>query len=323
MSEAIQAAAASEPIVSQEPIIESEATTEETSEVQAAEGEAKAPSAELKKEAKEAVVAMKKKFNLKVDGKEVEKEIDLANEAELVKILQMAEMANKRASEAAELRKSEMQRNQDLEGFLQMLKENPKSILEYMGHDIKGFAEKVLEEEIEKMKMSPEQKQIAELQKQLEAKEKAEAQSKQEMERQQMEAMRAKYAAEYEKDLMEALDTGSLPRNPEVVHRMTNYMRIALQNGIQLSFKDIIPLVKDKLNKDLQSLLRSQKIDEIESLLGDDVVSNLYKKVHSKKVTAKKAPPSPSQIKDTAPSADKKPEVAAPKISVKDFFKNL
>ncbi len=109
------------------------------------------------------VQSMIKKLTLKIDGQEVEREIDISNEAELVKMMQMAEVSQKRMQESSELRKADIKKNADMEDFLAALKNNPKEVLEYLGHDVNKFAENVLEDEVKKMELSPEERKIQEL----------------------------------------------------------------------------------------------------------------------------------------------------------------
>jgi len=286
-------------------------------------------SAELKAEAKQAVkaavAATKKKFNIKVDGKQLEREIDLGNEAELIKIIQMAEMAQARAQEAAGLRKQDLDRSQQVEQFINALKNDPRSVLEHLGHNVPDLANKILEEEIKKMQMSPEQRKIQDLEKQLKDRLAADEESKKQTEIQQQEALKQKYATEYEKDMIAALDAGHLPKNPEVITRLTGMMKIALQNKIDLSFSDLIPLVKEGINNEMKSLMNSMSPEELDAILAEEKLKEINgrrkKALDAKK--AKEAPPIAQSIKDSSiPKTDDVKKVDK-KMAAKDFFKNL
>ena len=86
----------------------SQDVSQDVSPAVAQEGQPISDSSEVpsKEELKQEVKAQIKKLKIKVDGKELERELDLSNEAELIKMLQMSEMSGKRAQEAAELRKN-------------------------------------------------------------------------------------------------------------------------------------------------------------------------------------------------------------------------
>lgn len=281
--------------------------------------------AEAKEAVKEAVATMKKKFNIKVDGKAMEREIDLGNEAELIKIIQMAEMAQARAQEAAGLRKSSLDKDQQVEQFIEALRNDPRSVLEHLGHNVPELANKVLEEEIKKMEMSPEQRKIAELEQQLKSRMEAEEQSKKHAETQQQEALRQKYAAEYEKDMVAALDSGNLPRNPEVITRLTGMMKIALANKIDLSFADLIPLLKESMNKELKALMSSMSDEELDSLIAEEKLKsiNSRRRKAADALKPKQAPPIAQSVKDSTPAKEIDVKKIDKKMNARDFFKNL
>jgi len=268
---------------------------------------------------------MKKKFNIKVDGKQLDKEIDLGNEAEVIKILQMAEMAQSRAKEAADLRKTDLQKTQEMEQFLAALKNDPRSVLEYMGHNVPELADKILQEEIKKMQMSPEEKERQAMKEELQKLKEEKDQFEKSAKEKEAQALRAKYAAEYEKDLVTALDSASLPKNPEVVTRMTNMMKIALANKIDISFSDLIPIVKEEMNKDLKALLASLKSEEVEQILGEEMLKgiNSRRRKAQEAAKAKEAPPIAQQIKDATPAKVQEKVEEKKKINARDFFKSL
>lgn len=101
---------------------------------------------------KEAEKALKRKIKLKIDGEESEEEIDLSNDDELRKHLQMSKVAQKRMSEKAQLEK-------EIREFVDLLKKDPRRVLTdpSIGVDLKQLAASIIEEEINQAKKSPEQ----------------------------------------------------------------------------------------------------------------------------------------------------------------------
>lgn len=259
-------------------------------------------------------------LNLKVDGEDFTEELPFDATPEMVEYLtkqaQLAKMSNKRAQESAELRKNDIQRNQDIQDFMEYIKENPGEALGKLGIDVKDFSEKQLEKEVEKMQMTDEERKISELQEELESIKKREDDAKSASDAREQEALKDKYAAEFEKDLLGALDESAMPNNPEIVQRMNQYMRVALQNGIDLSFGDIIPLVSQSVNSELERLISSTPTDKLIKMLGEDQVKGI---IGSRK--KKVAPPTASSVKDTA-SGDKT-EKKRSKVNMKDFFNSL
>jgi len=296
--------------ISAEPVIESPEASLETENADEALGDLS-----------EAQVELIRKLTLKVDGEEIIEELPFdvtPEQAEyLKKELQLSRMSNKRAQEAADLRKKDAERERDLSSFMEYIQANPKEFLEKTGMNVKEFAEQVLEAEVEKMSMTAEERKILELQEQLEEKIKAEADAKAQSELEKQENLRNQYAAEYETDLMKAIETSGLDKNPEIISRMTQYMRVALEQGIDLSFSDIAPLVIESVNLQLNKLVGNMSIDQMIAAMGEDKV----KQIIGTRKKVKKAPPTASSIKDTA--AGKVGQKKVVKKNMTDFFKSL
>lgn len=284
-------------------------------------------SSEGEQELQEELAQQIKRLKLKVDGEEIEEELPFEVSPEqaewLQKELQLARVANKRMQESADLRKKDMATQRDIESFIQALKTNPIEILEQMGIDTKDMSEKRLQEEIKKMEMTDEERRIAELQKELQDLKSKEEAAKKQMELQEQERLRNQYAAEYERDLLDAIDHSGLPKNPEVIQRLAQYMHSALKLGIDLNFKDLIPLVQESLQNDMMSLLGSLPIEQIMKVLGDDNISKIVgKKAHK---LGKKAPITPKSIQDTGTKKDKDDPFAKKykKVNMEDFFSKI
>lgn len=310
-------------------VVEEESTEIQEEEVQA-EGEessdvateVEATEEEITEEEKEQVEEVIRKLTLKVDGEEMEEELPFDVTPEMAeylqKKLQLAAVSNKRMQESAELKKQEIERNAELENFMQVLQSNPEIILEQMGMDTKEFAEKILTKEVELMEMSPEERKILELQTELEKIQKDNEVKQKEAEDIRLEGMRNQYAAEFERDLTDAIENSDLPNNPEIINRMTGMMRVAIENEIDLSFKDLVPVVKDELQTDLNSIIGSMPDDVIKSLIGDERLAKFI----PKKVVAKEAPPTSSSIEQTGKKTDKEESKLRSK-NINDFFRSL
>lgn len=314
--------------------VEQSAVAEATPEVQeevveVAEGEA-APvqpdsqpegNPEVKEELKQEVKAQIKKLKIKVDGKELEKELDLANEAELIKMLQMSEMSNKRAQEAADLRKKHQARESELNQFLELLKEKPELILSQMGKNPVELAEKWLQDEVEKMQMDPKERRIKELEAEMKKIADEKAAAKKAQEEAQKNFLRDKYASDFESQLTKAMESGSIPKEPELVNSMVAYMAKAIEAGVDISFDEIVPLVKNSHRSLVKNTLKGFSAQELMELLSEAQVNDLLvKKTPPKK---KVAPPTAQSIQD---AGEKGEEISGPKFrtqSASEFFRNL
>lgn len=297
--------------------IENEESAEESNEIDNEEPTEELAGEDLE-EAKEEVKDTLKRLNIKVDGKEIEREIDVANEEELIKILQMAEMANSRAQEAAELRKTDMNRNAQLEEFLNELKTNPASVLDHLGVNVNDFAEGILSKEVEKMQMSPEELELAELREELTRIKEAEARAKEEADNREKEALRDRYAADMEKNLLDSIKANDLPDSPHIINQLVNMISTAHENGIDLDFADVAPLVKAEHEADLRSRISGLSADDLVALLSEDKLTNLVAKRIPK--VEKKAPPTAGDIKETGEAKDDEFKAKYRTGSMSDFF---
>jgi hypothetical protein len=103
-----------------------------------------------------------KTFNIKVNGRNKEVKLDLNNDKDLEKYISLAESSTEKFEEASMTKKQ-------VEKLITTLRDNPLAILKNkdLGIDIKNLAKQILEEEMEENKLSPEQKQIREMEKRL------------------------------------------------------------------------------------------------------------------------------------------------------------
>lgn len=281
----------------------------------AAEGEAQESAVEAKKEA-----ARIRKLKLKVDGQELEEELpfELDDNPEAVEYmtrqLQLSKAAQKRMAESSQLQK-------EVKYFLEELRKNPKKVLAdpSIGIDVKQLAAQIIEEEIANAQKSPEQLEKERLENELKA-------LQEEREREREEAREKEFARlqeiEYERYdtlISKAIETSDLPKSPYVVKKIADYMLLGLNEGIDVSPEDVLPLVRDEIQNDLRDMFAVMPDEVIEKIVGKDVFNRVRKKNVAK---AKSAPqPVKSAIKDTGASAKASASATdAQKKTFRDFF---
>lgn len=263
-----------------------------------------------------------KKYNLKVNGKDKDVEFDLSNDKEIQKMLQKAMASDEKFQEASSVRKQ-------VEQLIHDLKTNPLAILKHeaLGIDYKTLAQQILNEEIEDMSKSPEQKRIEELE--LRLKQREEAETRLEEEKRQAEV--AKYEQEAAQQVDDAIDTAldkyKLPRSPYVVKRIADTWVEALSikgdDGKSMfpniTVDEIMPYVQEQLKGEFHKMFDSSPDDIFEELVGKKNLDR-YRKAKISKTKAK-APQTAQQVKDTAPakSSDTK-ENAGKKQKFTDVF---
>lgn len=304
MSEEIKSAPeaelpASEPLSQEEPVEEVEALEDK-----------KASGEKLtKKEEKQL-----KEYKLKVNGKEKLVRFDPSNDEEVVKYLQKAEASDSKFAEAAEVRKAAMQ-------FIEELRKNPKKILmdPNINVDYKKLAQEWMNEEMQEMEKTPEQKEKEKLQKELEAIKKEREDEKKDREQKEFERLQVEHERNLETEISAALDVGGLPKTARTVKAMAEMMMIALQHGIDLSPKEIAPLIKTTTLGEFKEVVNSLSDDQLEDFLGKEVIGRLKKRSVAKMKSVETA----AAVKPTGASNKKSEEAKEPskKISIRDFLR--
>jgi len=255
-----------------------------------------------------------KEYKLKVDGREKSVKLDLSNDEEVKKYLQKAEASDKRFQEAADVRKAAMQ-------FIDELKKNPKKILSdpNIGVDLKKFAEEIMNEHIQELEKSPEQREREKLTKELEELKRQREEEKKSTEAKEFSRMQAEHERQLETDISTALDVSGLPKTARTVRAMADYMMIALENGIELSAQEIAPIVKNTTLSEFKEVVGSLGDDQLEDFLGKEVIARLRKK----NVAKAKAVETARAVKPTGTEIKKKDEAhpLAKKQTIRDFLK--
>lgn len=286
----------------------SEFSEESSESVQDAVEEVEALGGNASEEAKDLV----RKFNFKVDGEEWEEEVDLSNNDDLQKRLQMGFMGQKRAQQYAEL---ESEVRQEIEYML----ENPRDFLEAYGHNPDDLAEKWLEDKIIDMQKSPEQLEQEQIQDELEELRYALA-----MEQEQKRTAQAQYyeeqsAIQIDHEISDALEkSGTLPKTDFVVARIADTLMWALDNDMEhVTAYDVIPVVERELKEDLQKLFSALPEDSLRELLGKPNLDKI-RKTNIDKMKSTQA----NRVQETSAAMTQsgRNQQKVEKMSMSDFF---
>lgn len=235
----------------------------------------------------------------KVDGKEVEWNLDSIPDDELSNKLQLSEAARIRMQEASNLRKQ-------FADFVKNVKEDPFRALAdpAFGLDIEALAEKRLAEKYREQTL-PEPERKA-----LEAQRKAEQYERQLQEYQRREAMRrqqeedARAEREIKAQFEAAIKTSGLPFDDTTLVLMAEEAQVALDDGLDLTPAQLAQRVNKKLRGIHSQVTKGLKGESLLGFLGDDVVKEVLKaslaKVKGKPEVAPTAKPA------AAPKAEDK-----------------
>jgi len=294
----------------------SEQPAVETPEITAApevEAKEEAPS---KAEAKAAEKKFLKQLKLKIDGKEISEDLpfEIPDDPKAVEYmqrqLQLGKMGQSRAQEKAELEKKVAQ-------FIETLRKNPRAVLSdpTIGVDVKQLAAQILEEEIANSQKTPEQLEKEQLQQQLKQMQEERQREQEEFQRREFQRLQEVEFERYNTSMDKTLSESDLPKSDYVKKKMADYMLLGLQQGMDLSPEDVLPLVRDEVLKDLKNMFEVMPEDVIEKFVGKEKLNNLRKKNLAK---AKEKPATPvGAIKDVAA---KKAAAPAKKMTLKQMF---
>jgi hypothetical protein len=257
-----------------------------------------------------------KEFQLKVNGKVINKKIDLSDETNLRNELQLAAAARQSMQEAANLKKL-------YESEVSRLKQDPFSVLAELGLDPDQLAEMRIQQRIEEMKKSPEQIERERIQAELQAAREESRKLKEERESEQFEKLKEQAAAQIETEIEQALDAHkTLPKSRHIVKRIADSMLWALNNGFDdVTAEDVMPLVEKEWRDEMSRLMDDSPEDILEQLIGQRNIERLRaKRLNAMNTSnAKNA----ASIKSTAASVQKQDDAPKQKIKQRDFFRGL
>jgi hypothetical protein len=278
------------------------------------------------KSEKKAAAKTLKKLTLKIDGQEYEEELpfEIPNDPKSIEYmrreLQMGRMGQKRAQEKASIEKEVLQFVQELQaGGARARKALSDPAI---GLDMKQLAAQIIEEEIENSKKSPEQLALEKAQEELKTLKEQREQEKKDAEAKENEALTARYVEQYDNEITNALESNRIPKTPQAVKKLADYMEVAIGANKDVSFNDLIPIVREELIADYQNHLDALPDDELESYIGKKTIDRIRKRnvAKAKQAASNPAVKAPTKAPNTGKSSGKKEE-EKPKISMKDFFK--
>lgn len=302
------------------PLENLEAPSEESEESSEAAPVDEAPKSEPT--TKNAIKKALKQLKYKVDGKEFNEELpfEIPDDPKAIEYMQrqiqLGKMGQSRAQQYTELQKEVGQ-------FLKKL-QDPKTARQALsdpniGLDIKQLARQVIEEEIANSQKSPEQLEKEKLEAEIKSLKDKQKSDKEDFEKREFERLQEVAYEQYDMQITKALEGSDLPKSPYVIKKMAEYMLLGLQNNLDISANDILPLVQEEIQQDIKDMFSALPDEMVEKMVGKDKINNLRKKKVAK---AKDVPPAPlsKSIKEVA-QALKKDAPATKQQTYKDFFK--
>lgn len=267
-------------------------------------------------EVAKAAKSAKRKYKLKVDGEDFEEEFDASNEEEVVKALQLRKVANKRMGEKAQIEK-------DMRQLLEILKNDPDSVLQELGIDPDEHAKKRLQRKLDEMQKSPEQKEKEKFEAELKAAKEEADKLRKDKEQSDFQRMQDKYRQQFDVELDDALSGDpDMPKNSYVIKRITDLMIFAMENKMPgVKVKDIVPIVKQEIYGEWQQMFDNFTEDQLEKAWGKKNIDRVRKALLKKQRTVT---PTAQTVQQTGASETKSQEnQGVKKEKMKDFFSKI
>ena len=209
-----------------------------------------------------------KKLKLKVDGEEIEEEIDLNDEARLVKELQLARAAKKRMQEAQDAKRQAFD-------LVSQFDKDPATLLKRLGPKGYEIAEQILLEQLQLQSMPPEQRKMMELEAQLAKYKEQEELTKKQQEEQKMAQLEAQQAEILQAKIIDGLKSAGAPTTPEAVKRMASIYLKNMELGLELDPTDLAEEYKKEVQGYLSNTFKDASIEQLIAMFGPDVIKKL------------------------------------------------
>jgi hypothetical protein len=259
-----------------------------------------------------------KKLQLKFNGKDIEEDLDFEVDDKqrewMTKQRQKAMLADHKSREYSQL-------ENEVGAFIAQLR-NPATARKALqnpaiGLDIKELAASILQDEIERSQKSPEQLRAEEAEMKLQELMSEREKEKQDNEARDLERLTEREYERYDTLMSNALESSDLPKSPYVVKKLTEYMIMAVENGIDVDPKDVIPLIRQEIHSDISEMFGSMPAELIEQIMGKETLGKL--KNHRKASVGKPPVPVRASVKDVAQNTEVRKPVEKQK-TIKDFF---
>lgn len=263
-----------------------------------------------------------KQLNLKFNGQDYNEDLpfDIPDTKEakeyMQKHLQMSKLSQSKSQEFAALQKEAID-------FIEALRKDPASVLSNpnLGIDVKQFAARIIEQEIENSKKSPQQLEKEKLEKELQSLKGEREREKKENRDREFQKLTNEYYDKYESQLNEALEKSTLPKNPHVINRVADHLLAATKAGLDVNVSDILPIVEQEFREELKQMFSIMPEEVMESLVGKENINKLRKKNLAKAKAAPQAQALKASVKDVGQKTEKVSKEPAPKLNYKEFFK--
>lgn len=254
---------------------------------------------------------VKKSYEVKVNNET--KKLDLTDD-ELKVYLQKGMAADQKFSEAAKMRKEAETARAELDAFYKEYNENPRAAIKK--HPVLGkvnlleLSEAELLEHLQEQTKDPKERELETVKARLAEYEERERKAKEEEEKakettettKRIEAAKNMFAKQIT-DVLK-VEGSKLPADPRTVGRIAQYMKGAMQSGIEATPAEIAAHVYDDYKSDFASFSKDASPEQLIELIGQETFQKM-RKWDIERIQNGKAMPSQKQTQQ-APAQPKK-----------------
>jgi hypothetical protein len=244
------------------------------------------------------------RFEVTVDGQK-----HMVTRDQLIKDFQMGAASQQKFREAANIKKN-------AESSLEAMMADPiKAFLAQGGDEtaLRGLTETFLYKKLQQDKMTPEEREFADL-KQYKIDQERRSEESKAVRQSEMEAAQTqKYRDEYETNFNQAFEVAGVASTPQAMTRVAQILHSAMEAGQDMPLDLVVDQYKEEQTDMINSYLSKLDSDAISSVIGKDRMREIRKKgLAGAKNPTKRTAKSPAAKVDVSDST-----------SLSDFFDNL
>lgn len=220
----------------------------------------------------EQIKSMIRKYNLKIDGEEIEQEIDLDNDEEMIKTLQLAKKSHKTMQEKAELERATA-------SFLQQMRNNPFEALKQLDPDFDemSYVSNFVDNLIKQNEMTPEEKENAriksEYEQMLQERDRLKKENEERLRAEQTQQLVNQIKADITKELEADED---LVVNDNNIALIAQEMAKASADNVDLTPRQALDIAKKRIQNEYNQYSKSFKSTaSMKKYMGDELLEKL------------------------------------------------
>lgn len=165
--------------------------------------------------------------------------------------------------------------------FVESFQTDPKGTLKQMfqsnNKQLQQIAEEIILEQMEEEMLDPKERELRELRAEKERYAKELEEEKKRIEEQEQNRLSQQYSQQFEQDIINVLETSSLPKTENTVKRLAQYKLLGLQKNMDIPFSKIAEMVQADLENEISQLFGAGKIEQLTKLIGEDKLKEIRK----------------------------------------------